>query len=274
MENPLQQYFRSPGAFIKLPSKGEFYKTPPKLSLDGELAVYPMTAEDEIWLKNPDTLLNGEGLKKIIKSCTPDIQDVDEVPIADADVILIGARLATYGEEFEVTSECPECKKSTDYTFKLTEILSNVKQIDKTPIVKIKELKVYLQPSRINIQTRISMASLEYQMMLRELDNTTIDSKKQLAIMTDYSVKLTKLNFENLRDGIIKVDLPDDNHVGTPEHILEWLRNITKPEYDKLQGALEELNKSGTDLTYDAECQGCKHKYKTAISSDPISFFA
>ena len=145
MENPLQQYFRSPGAFIKLPSKGEFYKTPPKLSLDGELAVYPMTAEDEIWLKNPDTLLNGEGLKKIIKSCTPDIQDVDEVPIADADVILIGARLATYGEEFEVTSECPECKKSTDYTFKLTEILSNVKQIDKTPIVKIKELKVYLQ---------------------------------------------------------------------------------------------------------------------------------
>ena len=118
------------------------------------------------------------------------------------------------------------------------------------------------------------MASLEYQMMLRELDRETVDNKKQLQIMTNYSVKLTKLNFENLQEGIIKIVMPDGNHVGTPEHILEWLKNITKPEYDKLQGALEDLNKSGTDLTYDAECQGCKHKYKTAISSDPISFFA
>ena len=58
--NPLEGYFRKPAIFIELPSRGNYYKDKPKLSADNELAVFGMTANDELHLKNPDALLIGE----------------------------------------------------------------------------------------------------------------------------------------------------------------------------------------------------------------------
>ena len=55
--NPLKQYFRQPAIYIRLPSQGKNY---PEGSLNmpptGELAVYPMTAIDEITYRTPDAL--------------------------------------------------------------------------------------------------------------------------------------------------------------------------------------------------------------------------
>jgi hypothetical protein len=74
--NPLSDYFRQPGTYITLPSNGRYYKQPPKLTESGELAIYPMTAKDELRLKNPDALFNGEAMRGVIKSSCPDIADV------------------------------------------------------------------------------------------------------------------------------------------------------------------------------------------------------
>lgn len=60
MNNPLQQYFRRPAIYIKLPSDGRYYSDG-ILSMpeNHELPVYPMTAIDEITAKTPDALFNG-----------------------------------------------------------------------------------------------------------------------------------------------------------------------------------------------------------------------
>ena len=60
MTNPLLKAYRSSSLYISLPSGGKFYKEKPKLSADGELAVYAMTARDELITKTPDALFNGE----------------------------------------------------------------------------------------------------------------------------------------------------------------------------------------------------------------------
>ena len=67
MTNPLIQAYRKPALYIPLPSGGEFYQTKPKLSIDGELAVYAMTARDELITKTPDALFNGEATISLIK---------------------------------------------------------------------------------------------------------------------------------------------------------------------------------------------------------------
>jgi len=68
--NPLKAYFRRPAIYLKLPSEGKYY---PQGSVDipvnGEVAVYPMTAVDEITTKTPDALFNGSAVVEIIKSC-------------------------------------------------------------------------------------------------------------------------------------------------------------------------------------------------------------
>ena len=58
--NPLQQYFRRPAIYLRLPSEGNGY---PEGSINlpdnGEVPVYPMTTIDEITSRTPDALFNG-----------------------------------------------------------------------------------------------------------------------------------------------------------------------------------------------------------------------
>ena len=273
MENPLKQYFRVPGAFVKLPSNGKFYSVPPKLSSEGELAIYPMTAEDELWLKNPDALLNGEASKRIIQSCAPDIANPEETVLADADVIIVSARFATYGEGLTVTSECPSCNEKTEYIFKLPDILASVKQLPEDNSLQIGDLTIYVRPTTITLQSKIGLASLQYRMLINKVadEKQEVLEDRQKEMIQSFSHNITTLQFEILRE---KVVMPDGNHVSSKDHIKEWLRNIKKIEFDALNTKIEQLNESGTDIAYKAECQACSHKYDTSIAMDPVSFFA
>jgi hypothetical protein len=88
--NPLKSFFRKPGIWIKLPSQGNYYTTKPAdLNDMGEIPVYPMTAKDELMLKNADALLNGTAITGLIKSCAPSIVDPENMPAVDLDTLLV-----------------------------------------------------------------------------------------------------------------------------------------------------------------------------------------
>jgi len=73
--NPLKQFFRQPKIFIKLPSKGIF-NNPGTLQGDlDKMPVFGMTGMDEILMKTPDALLNGESTVRLMQSCCPSITD-------------------------------------------------------------------------------------------------------------------------------------------------------------------------------------------------------
>ena len=74
--NPLTKFFRQPAIYLKLPSNGAFWPNDAiELPLTGEIPVYPLTTKDEIILRTPDALLNGEGVVEVIQSCCPSIKD-------------------------------------------------------------------------------------------------------------------------------------------------------------------------------------------------------
>ena len=73
--NPLKKYYRQPKQYIKLPSGYKYYPADSiEVSESGEIAVYPMTAKDELLFKTPDALLNGEATVSVIQSCVPAIK--------------------------------------------------------------------------------------------------------------------------------------------------------------------------------------------------------
>ena len=75
-QNPLKAFFRKPGIWIKLPSQGRFYSVKPsELNEMGEIPVFPMTAKDELMMKNADGLLNGNAIVELVRSCAPCIAD-------------------------------------------------------------------------------------------------------------------------------------------------------------------------------------------------------
>ena len=107
-QNPLHKYFRQPKIYLRLPSSGNFY---PAGALEktesGEYPVYSMTAKDEIVMKTPDALMNGQATVDIIQSCVPNIKDAWKVPSIDLDAILVAIRIATYGEMLDVSAIIP-----------------------------------------------------------------------------------------------------------------------------------------------------------------------
>jgi hypothetical protein len=96
--NPLQQYFRQPAIYVKLPSQGKFYANNTlDLPPTGELPVYPMTAIDEITYRTPDALFNGQSTVNVLQSCVPNIKNGWAVPAMDIDTLLVAIRIASYG---------------------------------------------------------------------------------------------------------------------------------------------------------------------------------
>ena len=115
--NPLMSHMRQENVFVRLPSKGNFYKQRPDLTDDGEIGVRAMTSADEIALKVPDALFNGEATYRVLESCCPRIKDPREMPYNDVDVVLMAIRRATYGNDLQVPVKCKnkECNHEQEY---------------------------------------------------------------------------------------------------------------------------------------------------------------
>ena len=70
--NPLSKHFRQPVLHLSLPSRGRFYPDDGlDMSATGTVPIYPMTVRDELALKTPDGLMNGQSVYEVIKSCCP-----------------------------------------------------------------------------------------------------------------------------------------------------------------------------------------------------------
>jgi len=162
--NPLKSYFRKPGIWIKLPSLGKFYKIPPKdLNDMGEIPVYPMTAKDELLLKNADALLNGTAVYKMIESCVPSITDLENIPNIDLDVILLAIRRASYGHTMDIVTS-HDCKDSaeTESSLNLDYFISEIKTLDHLDPVKMDNgIEVFVKP--VTLKQLLNLNWVQYQ---------------------------------------------------------------------------------------------------------------
>jgi len=108
--NPLSGYFRAPKLYVPIPSGGKFYTDAiVEMPESGELPVFAMTGRDEMIMKNPDALLNGEAVSEVIKSCCPNVKNPRKMLSSDIDVLLVAIQGATAGDIIEVTAKCPKC---------------------------------------------------------------------------------------------------------------------------------------------------------------------
>ena len=118
MENqsPLKKYARQPKIYIDLPSKGKYYNSG-VLYEDSysNLAVFSMTANDEILYRTPDALINGEATAKNIQSCIPSIVKPFDLVTLDVDALLLSIRMATYGPKMTVGQRCRKCNEENQY---------------------------------------------------------------------------------------------------------------------------------------------------------------
>ena len=270
--NPLKQYFRRPAIYLKLPSglhaySDEIVNKPES----GELAVYPMTAIDEITTRTPDSLYNGTAMVDIIRSCIPDIKNPWQISNVDLDAILIAIRSASSGNELKLTSDCPECNEVSDYSVNLVALLSTLKSGDYESELLLSDLLIKFRPLTYKEVNQISNKQFESQRLFNEINDEEdfdIKTKKtQEAILS-----VTELTMEILAKTIVYIKTPSA-FVEDTNYILEFLKNCSRETYTILRDHNTKLRADSEIKPIKLKCVSCQHEYEQSFTLSASDFF-
>jgi len=270
--NPLKQYFRRPAIYLKLPSGGKMY-APGVVTIpeSGELAVYPMTAIDEISSKTPDALYNGTAMADIIKSCIPDIKDPWSINSIDLDAILIAIRAAAGGDDMSISSECPSCKEVAEYGVNLIGILSQLKSADYEKELIINELSIKFRPLSYKEMNEAGTGQMEAQrifMVLEKEENEAVRAEKTqeaLRFITEVTMKILSNTITHIRTPNVFVE--------EKEYILDFLKNCDRETYIAIRDYNASLKAQTEIKPLKIKCIHCQHEYDQQFTLNTSDFF-
>lgn len=274
-QNPLISAYKKPALYVSLPSGGKYYDPKPVLSVDGELAIYPMTAKDELITKTPDALFNGEATVALLTSCCPDIENPRQVPVNDLLVLLLAIRQASYGKDLDVDINCPSCNHMNMLTVDANNLLATVKPVDEKNVVILDNgFEIVVKPFNLEDRTILQIQQVKQQKMIQALNNELVDEEEKSKQFGDTFIELAALTVKLIANCISSVRHSNTADPITDKNLInEWLQNISKKDYDSIREKIDSISESGLDTTMNATCQECSHVWQTNIDLDIANFF-
>ena len=278
--NPLEKYFRQPKIYLKLPSGGQFY---PDGSLDlptnGEVPVYPMTAKDELTFKTPDALISGQATVEVIKSCVPNIKDPWLMPSIDLDAILIGIRLATYGEQMTLTVKVPGTGEEKDFEIDLRTLLDGLVNSKYNDTCFFNNMEVKIKPITYKEFTNNALKTFEEQKIYSLVNDKTIPDEQKMDMFNKSFLKLTALTVSLVSESIVSIKV-DGEVVTDQKMITEFMDKSEKGFYQagldyitsQREGfAIKPFKATTSDKEQEA---GAPKEFDVPITFDQSNFFA
>lgn len=305
--NPLQKYIQQPQLYVSLASNSALDKDIVHATLTGEVPVRAMTSRDEVITRNPEALLSGDAIEKIINSCVPEIKNVRELPMIDIEILLLAIKKATYGDRMKVTSKCPKCSTEVTKTVLIHELLDSITKLPEINFVDLSiandSITVMLKPYTFTHCNQLSMNEFEskkrmaYLQSIFHAENSGASYKEKLKYVQEIEAitktemetifdDMAKLSIELLCGSIIQINMKTgdgDNHVIVPvtdkSHIREFIMNLDASNHKILRTKLEEMNNFGVDKKVSYICSGdkethtCDNIWDGEVYSNPSSFF-
>lgn len=239
--NPLVGLMRQPKIYVRLPSNGEFWEAGAlDVSETGEYPVYSMTAKDELMLKVPDALMNGQAVVEVIQHCMPNIRNAWKIPNLDMDLILIAIRIATYGEKMNVPVRLGEYE--SEYSLDLRIVNDTLlEQITWNPTVQINDdLTIYVKPINYKVMTDSALQTFETQKIIQLVNDQNLsDDQKRKAFQESFD-KLNQLTLGIIVNSVFRIDSSQGSTTDA-KHIREFMENTDKEVFDKVKNHIDTL---------------------------------
>lgn len=255
--NPLLAKVKIPGRIFQLPSSGILYVNGELSSTveNGEVHVYPMTALDEITMKNPDMLFSGKAISMVFRHCIPDILKPEELFAKDIDALMIFLRAVTYGSQYEIEAE-HDCDDSHvhSYNVDIEKLITEMKYLDQHIIDSI-YTKV-LESGQV-----VKMQPIRYKHVVQLLK---MNENKTTLTVEDQEKNL----ITNLLNFIVSVDDISDKRM-----ITEWAKAISPKMMYQLAEAIDDSQHWGPNVIKTVACKDCNENFEIEVPINPISFF-
>lgn len=272
--NPLAKHFRQPAVYLKLPSGGKYWAIDSlDLPPNGEVGIMPMTAKDEILLRTPDALMNGQGVVSVIQSCVPAIKNAWAMPTIDLDAILIAIRIATYGETMEMDSKCPKCNSESRHGLDLSRVLIGVKAPNYNDTVNVDGLKIKFKPLNYIQSTKNNISAFEEQKIIQLLNNESIDSDVRKAQFDAHLQNIINSNLNLLSFATESITTEDGTIVTNTDFISQFYENTNNNIIKAVQAKLREFSEIAQLPPTRVQCEACEHEYNVNVTFDYANFF-
>jgi len=271
--NPLKNYFRQPALYIRLPSEGKYW---PDNSLEippnGELGVLPMTALDEISYRTPDALFNGDAVVKVVESCVPAIKNAWHMPGIDLNTVLVAIRIASDGNEIDLTTKCPKCNTEATYGVDLRRIIDQITPGDFSQSIKHGDMEIYFKPMSYQDQHRINLMQFEQQRALQIVTTAQGNEDERSKQLDKILSEITKITQQAVKFSIAAVRTPQDV-VTDHAFIEEFLQNCNGKLFNQIRDHAIKLRTADDLKPIEIDCPECGNHYKQEFILDNALFF-
>ena len=280
--NPLAKYYRQPAVYIELPTKGRYYDagvfTPTET---GAIPVLPMTAKDELMFKTPDAMINGQATVDVIRSCIPNFKDPWQMTNYDTDTVLLGIRIATYGETMDISYSVPGTGEQQTYALNLVSLLEQIKNVKIADEATTKQgFKIRIAPLTYKTLTEIQTAQYEQQKIYATVQNSQLSDREKSDQFVKSYYKLNTINFDLLIKAIAEITTPDGVTVKDPKAIEEFCNNCDSKIINEIQDLLADIRRQAQipaikmQSTEEQIKKGAPVNYEIPVTFDNSNFFA
>lgn len=271
--NPLAKFFRTPAIYIGLPSGGRYW---PEGTLDmpenDELPVFPMTNRDEITLRTPDALINGQGVVDVIQSCVPNIKNAWKMPSVDVDATLMAIRIASYGHNMDFEQTCSACGHQDNYSMDLRHTMSTVKCPDYEHPVEFGPIRIRFKPQDYAHVNKSNQLAFELAKMQQNFEG--MSEEDQITANALQLEKFTQLNISSMVSITEYVELADTGErIDNEDFLSEFFANIDSGLFNKIQEELVKLTADSNVKPSKVACTECGAEVELNIMFDYASFF-
>jgi hypothetical protein len=231
-----------------------------------------MSTKDEVILRTPDALLNGQGMVDVIQSCCPAITDAWKTPSVDVDAILIAIRIATYGNEMNFDSKCAHCGEENNHGVDLATTLSEI-QCPNYNIIEYKDLKFKLKPQHYFDSNNANKVQFEEQRLVNLLNDSVMVPEDKARMLTDSMNKLTSLGISAVVNSTEYIELPDGQRINDIAFITELYERSESQLVKLLQAQLKVYADESKVKPVTLSCAECEKPYRVELTFDYASFF-
>lgn len=255
--NPLLANLKLPGRIFQLPSRGIFYKDGELADnvKNGEIHIHPMSAMDEINMKNADQLFSGEAVNTVFKHCITGIEKPSQLLAKDVDAIMLFLRAVTYGSSYEFYAK-HTCKDAKDHSYvaDVEQMINQIKMIDPTTVEN--DYTVVLSNNQV-----VKLRPNRYQQVL-DLIKKNENKKTITADEQKENLLLMLLGVIESVDGISNAD-----------NITEWVKQIPSPMVNRIGDKIDGVNNWGPSNKWTCRCRDCGTDFEVEIPINPVAFF-
>jgi transposase-like protein len=232
-----------------------------------------MTARDEIILRTPDALMNGSSIVDVFQSCCSAVKDGWAVPNVDVDALLIGIRIASYGNILDISSKCPHCQNENTHGIDLGSRLQQLKCPDFDKTLSQENLVFRFRPMPYFAITKEKTVSFYQEKMFMAISNTELDETTRTNLIRQHAKDMLAASIEALTHQTEFIQLDTGEKVNEFDFIKEFYENTDSEVIKKTQRHLTDLLDEVKPPEIMVMCESCQKNYELPIEFDYSNFF-